>query len=166
VVDPAAAALCHTRQPGDTVSLLLGHQIDPRWGQPLPLTARIEALTDGRFVYSGGIWEGQAGEMGPTAWLRAGKVDILVTSFATYDWADEQFRAVGMDPAAARFVVVKNPMNYRVGYAGRFVAAYVLDTPGATPASLRHVRFSRLERPYFPADEEIPGLEPVLLRGR
>jgi microcystin degradation protein MlrC len=166
VVDPAAAALCHTRQPGDTVSLLLGHQIDPRWGQPLPLTARIEALTDGRFVYSGGIWEGQAGEMGPTAWLRAGNVDILVTSFATYDWADEQFRAVGMDPAAARFVVVKNPMNYRVGYAGRFVAAYVLDTPGATPASLRHVRFSRLERPYFPADEEIPGLEPVLLRGR
>jgi microcystin degradation protein MlrC len=97
--------------------------------------------------------------------LRAGNVDILVTSFATYDWADEQFRAVGMDPAAARFVVVKNPMNYRVGYAGRFVAAYVLDTPGATPASLRHVRFSRLERPYFPADEEIPGLEPALLRG-
>lgn len=166
VVDPAAAAFFHTRQPGDTVSLALGHQIDPRWGQPLPLTVRIEALTGGRFVYSGGIWEGQTGEMGPTAWVRSGNVDILVTSFATYDWADEQFRSAGLDPAAARFVVVKNPMNYRIGYAGRFVAAYVLDTPGATPASLRHVRFSRLERPYFPADEEIPGLAPVLLRGR
>ena len=57
VADPAAAALCHTHQPGDSVSLTLGHQLDPRWGQPLPLTARIEALTDGRFVYSGGIWE-------------------------------------------------------------------------------------------------------------
>lgn len=166
IVDPKAASLCHTHKPGDTVQLTLGHKIDPRWGQPLPITAQIQALSDGRFIYSGGIWEGLPGEMGPTAWLRAGNVDILVTSFATYDWADEQFRSTGMDPAAARFIVVKNPMNYRVGYAGRFLAAYVLDTPGATPASLRHVKFSRLQRPYFPADEEIPGLKPVLLRGR
>ena len=85
---------------------------------------------------------------------------------SAHDWADEQFRSMGMDPGGARFLVVKNPMNYRVGYAGRFCAAYVLDTPGATPASLRHVKFSRLQRPYFPADEDIPGLEPVILRGR
>ena len=87
-------------------------------------------------------------------------------TFATYDWADEQFRSMGMDPANAGLIVVKNPMNYRVGYAGRYRAAYVLDTPGATPASLRHVKFSRLKRPYFPADEEIPGLQPVVIRGR
>jgi microcystin degradation protein MlrC len=166
VVDPQAAALCHAHHAGDTLQLTLGHKVDPRWGVPFSVSARVENLTDGRFVYTGGIWGGQTGEMGPSAWLRAGNVDILVTTFATYDWADEQFRSIGMDLAAARFIVVKNPMNYRVGYAGRFRAAYVLDTPGPTPASLRHVKFSRLERPYFPADEDIPGLQPVILRGR
>jgi microcystin degradation protein MlrC len=145
---------------------MLGHGIDPRWGQPFPLVARVERLTNWRFVYTGGIWEGQTGEMGPSARLRAGNVNILVTTFATYDWADEQFRSAGMDPATAGFIVVKNPMNYRVGYAGRFREAYVLDTPGATPASLRNVKFSRLERPYFPADEDIPGIQPLILRGR
>ena len=166
VVDPEAAAFCHAHQVGDDVRLTLGHKIDPRWGRPFLIEARIVKLTNGRFVYTGGIWGGQTGDMGPSAWLRAGNVDILVTTFATYDWADEQFRSMGMDPANAGLIVVKNPMNYRVGYAGRYRAAYVLDTPGATPASLRHVKFSRLKRPYFPADEEIPGLQPVVIRGR
>jgi microcystin degradation protein MlrC len=166
VVDPEAAAICHSNRIGDSVELTLGHKIDPRWGQPFPITARVQNLADGKFIYTGGIWGGQTGEMGPSAWIRSGNVDILVTTFTTYDWSDEQFRSMGMDPSAARFVVVKNPMNYRIGYAGRFRAAYVLDTPGATPASVRNVKFTRLERPYFPLDENIPGMKPVILRGR
>ncbi|MFN7921588.1 MAG: M81 family metallopeptidase [Bryobacteraceae bacterium] len=166
VVDPEAAALCHCHSPGDEVELTLGHKLDPRWGQPFPVTARLERLSDGKFVYSGGIWSGQTADMGPSAMVRVGNVEILITTFATYDWADEQYRALGMDPEGARFIVVKNPMNYRVGYADRFNAAFVLDTPGPTPASLRNVQFQRLARPYFPADEDIDGLEPTVVRGR
>ena len=55
-------------------------------------------------------------------------------------------------------------MNYRVGYEGKFGEALVLDTPGPTPAVMRHVRFTQLKGPYFPAQEEIPGLRPVVLR--
>jgi microcystin degradation protein MlrC len=166
IVDPEAVAICHSHKVGDEVPLTLGYKVDPRWGEPFPVTARVEGLSNGRFVYTGGIWGGQTGEMGPSARLRIGNVQVLVTTFATYDWTDEQFRSVGMDPASARFVVVKNPMNYRVGYAGRFRAAYVLDTPGATPASVRHVKFARLKRPYFPVDEDIPGLQPAVVRSR
>ena len=36
----------------------------------------------------------------------------------------------------------------------------VLDTPGSTPATLRHVRFKKLKCPYFPADTVVPGMEP------
>jgi microcystin degradation protein MlrC len=166
VVDPEAAAICHSHKVGAEIQLTLGHKVDPRWGKPFLVVARLEGLSDGRFVYTGGIWGGQTGEMGPSARLRIGNVEVLVTTFATYDWADEQFRSVGMDPATARFVVVKNPMNYRVGYSGRFRAAYVLDTPGATPASIRDVKFARLKRPYFPVDQDIPGLRPTVVRGR
>ena len=166
VVDPEAAAICHRHRVGDEMELTLGHKVDPRWGTPLPVKARLEALTDGGFVYSGGIWGGQTADMGPTARLRIGNVQVLVATHATYDWADEQYRSVGMDPSRAKFVVVKNPMNYRVGYAGRFAAAFVLDTPGPTPASLRHVKFRRLQRPYFPVDEHIADFQPVILRGR
>ncbi len=160
VVDPEAARLCHRAGVGAEVTLALGHQLDPRWGQPLALTATVERLCDGCFRYTGGIWAGQEGQMGPSAVLRRGGVRVLVTTHATYDWADEQFRAAGLDARRAQFVVVKNPMNHQLGYAGVYRAAFILDTPGPTPAILHSVRYRRLQRPYYPADRDIPGLMP------
>jgi len=165
VVDPEAAAACHRAGVGATVTLPLGHKQDPRWGEPLTVSGRVERLSDGRFRYVGGIFEGVEGEMGPSAVLAVGGAHVLVTTFATYDWRDEQYRSVGLEPAAAQFVVAKNPMNYRMAYGDFATAVYVLATPGPTPATIRHVQFEKLARPYFPLDEEIPGLEPVILRG-
>lgn len=160
VVDPRAAAQCHAVGEGHEVSLMLGHQLDPKWGSPLPVRGKVLRLTQGDFVYSGGIWAGLTKSMGPTAVLGVGAVRVLIMSRPTYDWKDEQFRSVGLDAAASKFVVVKNPMNFRFAYEGLSRAAYILDTPGPTPATLRHVAFGRLKRPYFPADQDIPGLRP------
>ena len=122
----------------------------------------MESLHDGRFRYSGGIWDGVEGEMGPTAVLAIGAVRVLVTSHATYDWADEQWRAAGIDPRQTKLVVAKNPMNFHNVYDGVAAAFHVLDTPGPTPATIRNHPLRRMPRPYFPVDEEIPGLEPVV----
>ena len=55
-------------------------------------------------------------------------------------------------------------MNHRLGYAGISKVALVLDTPGPTPATLRHVQFKNVQRPYYPADLDISELEPVVFR--
>ena len=162
VVDPEAARLCHQRAVGDFLTVRLGHHLDPRWGDPIEWSAELVALSDGRFRYSGGIWEGQEGRMGPSAVLKQGGIEVLVMSNATYDWADEQFRSVGLQPEKARFVVVKNPINFQVGYRDVAGAAFILDTPGPTPATLRAVTYRNMKRPYFPYDSEIPDLEPVV----
>ncbi len=165
VVDPSAAAVCHEAGIGSVIEVPLGHSLDPRWGEPVDVRGEVRALGDGDFIYTGGIYEGQVGRMGASAVLRCGAVEILVTTHATYDWADEQFRCMGLEPAAAKLVVVKNPMNFRVGYAGIYAECFVLDTPGSTPPTLRHVEFENVERPYFPRDEEIPGFVPRVITG-
>jgi microcystin degradation protein MlrC len=164
VVDPTVADLCHRLGPGREVTTELGHQVDPQWGKPIPIHATVLTLSDGRFVYSGGVWAGQEGNMGPSAVLQAGAVQILVTSRATYDWMDEQFRCAGLDVRRAKFVVVKNPMNYRMAYAGITRAAFVLDTPGPTPPTMRHYGYRKRQRPYYPADVDIPNLTPTVFR--
>jgi microcystin degradation protein MlrC len=166
VVDPAAAARCQHAGIGAKLTLRLGHRLDPKWGQPLEVQGRVVRLSDGKFHYTGGIWQGTVATMGPSAVLRVSTVDVLVMTHATYDWADEQYRAVGLNPAVARFVVVKNPMNYRLGYAGVSKAAFVLDTPGPTPATVRGLPYRRLRRPFFPADENMPEPAPTVVRGR
>ena len=163
VVDPEAAARCHRAGQGNEIRLELGHKLDPQWGQPIAVKGLVGALSDGRFRYSGGIWGGQRGEMGPSAMLQIGRVQVLIASHPTYEWADEQFRSMKMNTTAAKFIVVKNPMNYRNTHLKTAKKAFILDTPGPTPAILDHVRFRRLKRPYFPADKEIPNLTPTVV---
>ena len=164
LVDPDAAAVCHASGTGAKISLELGHKLDPRWGNSRKFDGEIESLLDGRFVYTGGQWEGHQEHMGPTAVFRIGAVRVLVMSRATYDWADEQFRAADLNPVDAKFIVVKNPMNYRVAYGDVARQVIILDTPGPTPPTLKHVRYKKINGPYFPANAEIPGLQPTLLQ--
>ena len=169
VVDPAASRACHDAGTGNGVTVTVGHRLDPQWGEPVTVTGRVLHLSAGRFRYRGGIWDGVQGDMGPSAVLEvpsrggAGVVRILLATHATYDWADEQFRSVDLDPAAAKFIVAKNPMNYHLAYSPIASATYILDTPGPTPATVRNVPFRNLQRPWFPADPDIPNLHPTLL---
>ena len=161
VVDPEAAAECHAAGVGAEVTLRLGHRLDPRWGDPMTITGTVEALTDGRFVYDGGIWEGVVGEMGPTAVLRSGGLQIVIATHPTYEWTGEQYGSVGVDASAPKFAVVKNPMNYRMVYPDA-PAVIVIDSPGPTPASVRSLPFERMQRPFFPLDDDIAGLRPTV----
>ena len=54
-------------------------------------------------------------------------------------------------------------MNYHNVYDAVARAIFILDTPGPTPPTLRNAAFERLDRPFFPADEEIPDLQPTIL---
>ena len=162
VVDPQAAAVCQQAGEGEVVSLELGHQLDPTWGEPVTVTGHVQSLSPGQFQYRGGIWDGTEGQMGPTAVLQVGGIKILITSFATYEWCGEQFETLGLQAADSKFVVAKNPMNYGMAYGEFAQATFILDTPGPTPATLKHVSYKHLQRPYFPADEEIADWQPTI----
>ncbi|MDA0744984.1 MAG: M81 family metallopeptidase [bacterium] len=164
VVDPEAAVLCHQSGIETEVTFPLGHKLDPRWGKPIPVTGKVTGLSDGQFTYAGGIWDGVEGQMGPSAVLTVGNVQILIASHATYDWLDEQYQSLNLDPSTAKFVVVKNPMNYRMVFEEIAKEVFILNTPGPTPPTVRHISFQKLKRPYFPLDENIPGMEPEILR--
>ena len=91
--------------------------------------------------------------MGPSAVLTIGAIQVLVAAQATYDWADEQFGCLHLDPLGVKFVVVKNPMNYQTAYADA-VGMFVLDTPGATPCNLAGLPWRRIDRPLHPVDTD------------
>ncbi len=166
VVDPEAARLCHQVGEGAEVEIKIGHKLDTKWDKPLRVKGRVLRVGDGHFIYSGGNWGGLEGEMGDCAVLQVGAARVLITTNATYDWADEQFQAMGLHPRDAKFIVVKNPMNYRVGYTGISHAEFILDTPGPTPATMKGVNYKNIARPYYPADENIPDLEFAVLKRR
>tara|TARA_B100000902_G_scaffold356743_1_gene370635 strand:+ start:1305 stop:2795 length:1491 start_codon:yes stop_codon:yes gene_type:complete len=163
VVDPETAKICHDLQIGSNISCMLGHSLDTRWGSPLHIEGKIKILFDGSFVYEGGIWDGVKGDMGPSAVVQTKGVRILITSHATYDWADEQWKAVGINPRLSRFVVAKNPMNFNNVYAECASQIHILDTPGPTPASVKNLPFKNLTHPCFPVHKDISQLKTTIL---
>src|SRR5262249_2316707 len=135
--------------------LSVGHAIDPRWGSALELRGLVERVSDGRFRYRGGILGGVEVTMGPSAVLSVGPIRLLVTSVPTYEWGGDQYRAVGLGPAAGQFVGVKTMMTSRFGYAEVMKGFFVLALPGPPPPDMRQLPFERIGRPVFPLDREL-----------
>ena len=164
VVSPTAAATAVAAGIGSEVDLLVGAEIDKKWGPPVKIKGRVLNISDGSYIYQGGVWDGAAGHMGATAVVRVGAIDIVIATFPTYEWRDEQYRSLGLDPADYQLIVVKNPMNYFMTYSPIADHFYVIDSPGPTPATCKSLTYTQMQRPFFPFDNSIPG-DPVKVFG-
>jgi microcystin degradation protein MlrC len=104
--------------------------------------------------------------MGPTAVVEIGPIQIVISSNATYDWMTEQFDLLELDIAACKFIVAKNPMNYQQAYAGLMKAAFVLDTPGPTPANTNALKYTEMTGDWFPKKTGAAIEEPAIFFSR
>ena len=162
VVDPQTVGDCWHREPGSRFPVEVGHRLDSQWGKPLAVEAVLRRKSEGRFRYRGGILGGAEVSMGRSVVLQTGSLQLLVMSRPTYDWADEQYRSLGLDPRQAKFVCVKNMMNFRVGYGDIMKAFLVVAVPGPTPADMGMLPFRRIRRPVYPLDAMPETIEPEI----
>ena len=152
IVDAPAASAVHQAGEGSTVTVQLGGTRDPGRFTPVEVTAQVVSLFDGNFRYE----DGTEAHGGPTAVLRAGQVDILVTSNPVYVVGRQIFTAHGLDPRDYRVVVVKSPNGVRTHYESIAAAIVPVDAPGSTSANLLSLPFARCARPAFPLDADVP----------
>ncbi|MCP5152606.1 MAG: M81 family metallopeptidase [Ectothiorhodospiraceae bacterium] len=151
IVDPETVAAATAAGIGGRFLARIGNKLDPTYGAPVEAEALVERLVDGGFTYTGGLLGGVTATMGPSAVLRVGAVTVVVASLSSYEYADEQLRAAGVDPWRCKFVVVKNPMNFQQAFADA-PAAFTLDTPGPTTPNLARVPWRHWTRPVYPLD--------------
>lgn len=150
--DPAAVAVARNAGPGATVNVSLGNKIDTRNGPPVELSAEVLRFHSGTFAYTGGIMGGITSTYGDAVVLQHDNVTILVTSKTAYEYGYEQYSAAGLNPLDYKFVLVKNPMNFRQAFAWA-PRLYALDRPGAAAADLTVYQWDKCARPFFPLDD-------------
>ncbi|WP_417423048.1 M81 family metallopeptidase [Hoeflea sp.] len=152
IVDPAVAAAAQAAGPGARLTITLGASCDARFCDPVHLDVEVSRLSDGRFSYDGGPMAGPSGDMGASALVRHKGLHIVVASYPTYDYSDEQFRALGIDWRDMRIVVFKNPMNFRnaIGPETPWIG---VDSRGATAPRLERLEWTSKKRPFWPLDD-------------
>ncbi len=153
VVDPGAVRLAEDGGVGAVLKLTVGGCHDPRYSSPVAVTAVVESLHDGDFVYRGGPARGGRGRLGRAAVLRVGGLRILVATNAVYEYGDEHYAACDIDIGKMRLVSCKNLMNFRtlLGPGRDFV---VVHGPGASPLRLQDVAWAQRKRPFWPLDQD------------
>jgi microcystin degradation protein MlrC len=154
--DPVAVQRMAAAGVGARVTLALGGRTDMpaigKAGEPLEVTGRVRTLSDGEWIVRGPMYTGVRVQMGPTAVLDTGKVQIVVVSRHHEPWDQGVFTSVGIDPRTKRYLLLKSRIHYRAGFAPLARATITCDGEGVTTSDNDRLRFRHVRRPIFPLD--------------
>jgi microcystin degradation protein MlrC len=154
--DPGAVQQMMAAGIGATVTLQLGGKTDmpaiDRRGEPLTTTGKVKVLSDGEWVVRGPMYTGLVVQMGPTAVLDTGKMQIVIVSLHHEPWDQGIFLSVGIDPAHKRYVLLKSRIHYRAGFAPIAKHTITLDGVGVTTSDNSLLKYENVRRPIYPLD--------------
>lgn len=151
--DPEAALACHKAGVGATIKLSLGGKVDPRFGAPIEATGTVTHISDGNMIIEGPMLRGVALEMGPTATLKIGGVEVVINSRRFQNYDRNFFRAGGIEPTERSVLAVKSSQHFRAAYAPIAAEVIVVDEGGGVMSNnLPKLPWTRVPRPIFPLD--------------
>src|SRR5262249_12086489 len=81
-----------------------------------------------------------------------GGIDIVLISKRTQCFMPSAFTALGVDPTARRYVVVKSMNHFRAGFEPIAKAILYVAAPGPIDFDYRRIAYTRIRRPIYPLD--------------
>lgn len=158
VFDPQAVGRMKAAGLGARVTLLLGGKLDMPalglQGRPLEVTGTVRRVIDGAYRNEGPMAKGEQMDMGPSAVLDTGKVEIAVISRHTEPYDLGAFRALGLEPAKKRYVMLKSRVHWRAGLGPLAKAVVECAGDGVCTSDYSQLEFRRVRRPAYPLDPD------------
>lgn len=153
--DPMAVDFAHRAGTGARLALRLGGKVGPRSGDPVDVVAEVISVRDDarQAVFAQGE---PLLELGSTARLRIGGVDVIVNTERQQVFDPRVFTVHGIDPSACRVMVVKSTTHFRNGFAPLAGAIIDCETPGSVTTDPTLLEYRQLPRPIAPIDPGTP----------
>ncbi|MEL6775210.1 MAG: M81 family metallopeptidase [Pseudomonadota bacterium] len=148
MADPRMAARAHAAGVGAVIEGPLGGASGAPYQAPFVGRFQVERLGDGCCAFTGAMYGGAIGMLGPSAVLRlidpVAEVRILVSSNRIQALDRAIFTHLGIDPAACRILALKSTVHYRADFDP--IAALTLNVaaPGGMPCDLTALPYRRL----------------------
>ena len=157
IFDPQAVQQMIAAGVGARVDLSIGGKLDMPAiglkGQPRQVSGRVKLICDGRFRNRGPMARGEVNDMGPTAVLDTGKVEIVLISNHVEPHDLAAFVAVGIDPVAKRYVMLKSRIHWRAGLGPMARAVIECAGTGVCSSDYALLNFKHVRRPIYPLDQ-------------
>ncbi|MCB2005790.1 MAG: M81 family metallopeptidase [Rhodoferax sp.] len=154
ICDPATLQACIAAGPGATLGVQLGGHSGGAFLGPLALRVQVVSVQPGQFTFTGPMSRGITLDIGPTAVVRVGGIDIVVAGTRHQVLDPGFFTHAGLDPAHYDLVVVKSSQHFRAAFGPMARTILVIDSgDGLTSFDLAAFGHSRVRRPVHPLDE-------------
>ena len=157
VCDPQAAAQMREAGSGARVTLALGGKLDmPELGlkgAPRSVSGTVKRLFDGQYRNVGPMARGERVDMGLTAVLDTGTVEIVVVSRHVEPYDIAPWRHLGIDPRAKSYLMLKSRVHWRAGLGPIARAVVECAGVGVCTSDYGQLRFRRVRRPVYPIDD-------------
>ncbi|SAL42383.1 MlrC domain-containing protein [Caballeronia peredens] len=153
--DPDAVAKLYAAGEGASVTIGIGNKlasVASRGKPPLEVTGIVRALTNGEYIISGPTYTGQRAYMGRAAVIETHSARILLTERTHEPWDLGVFESVGINPATARFLILKSRMYCRPVFVPLSGGLVECDSRGVTSSDYALFSFGNLKRPVYPLD--------------
>jgi microcystin degradation protein MlrC len=112
--DPMAVRTCMEAGVGAVFTLRIGGKSGAASNDPLDLRVEVKAL---KASHDQTALAGARSDLGPSAWVACGGIDIVLMSERTQTYAPDAFTGIGIDLAGKRLLVVKSTQHYKAGFA-------------------------------------------------
>jgi microcystin degradation protein MlrC len=154
IPDPEATAVAFAAGVGGDFDGMVGGKIDDLHGAPVRVQGKVRLLSDGHFVHRGPMGTGTVSNIGRTAVVVSGGVEIIINERRFQPVDPEAARAVGIDPAHRKMVVLKSAVHYRASYEPIAAEIVEVDGPGLASPNLSRFAFRNIRRPVYPIDAD------------
>ena len=155
IADPESVAQAVGAGVGNRVQLNVGGKTDEQHGAPVALAGYVKTLSDGRFILKGPMGRGTVGQMGRTAVIQVGGVEVIVTERRIQPYDAEVLRSVGIEPRTRKLIALKSAVHFRADYTPIAHQILDVDTPGVHSPNLFNYDYRKLRRPIYPLDSTV-----------
>ena len=93
-------------------------------------------------------------QLGPTATLVIGGVEVVVSSIRRQCLDTEMLRVAGINPASRRLIVLKSAVHFRADFGPHASSIFDADTPGVHRPDFAAFEYRKL-RPVYPLDRTV-----------
>lgn len=153
--DPEVVQLAHAEGVGGYIECLIGAKIDNKHGRPLSIKGYVKTLTDGKFIQSSDMWKGMKRNIGKTARLQIGNVDVIVCSRRAQVFDEQIFLLHGIDVSACKAAGLKSSHHFRDYYSKLAGSIITIDSPGLSTNDLLSFSYHHIRPFMFPFDKTV-----------
>lgn len=145
--DPGAVGICREAGISAGFTLRIGGKCGITSGDPVDLAIVVRGLSD---AHSQEGLSGGRALLGPSAWVEADGLHVVLTSQRQQPFAPDAFTGLGLTLSDKRIVVVKSMQHFYAAFAPIASEIRYVSAPGAVPPDYGAIPYTKRDPNFWP----------------